>query len=46
MHQPNPSECLNYVLLATAREFGAVLWTQDADFDGLDGVRFFPKGKR
>jgi toxin FitB len=34
------------IILATAREFGAVLWTQDADFDGLDGVRFFPKGKR
>ena len=34
------------IILATAREFGAVLWTQDVDFDGLDGVRFFPKGKR
>jgi toxin FitB len=34
------------IILATAREFGAVLWTQDADVDGLDGVRFFPKGKR
>jgi toxin FitB len=34
------------IILATAREFGAVLWTQDADFDGLDGVRFFPKGNR
>lgn len=28
------------VILATARAHGAVLWTQDADFDGLDGVRF------
>jgi len=27
------------VMLATARAHGAVLWTQDADFDGLEGVR-------
>jgi toxin FitB len=31
------------VILATARAHGAVLWTQDADFEGLDGVRYFPK---
>lgn len=29
------------VILATARSFGAVLWTQDADFEGLDGVRYY-----
>jgi predicted nucleic acid-binding protein len=28
------------VMLATARAFGATLWTQDADFAGRDGVRY------
>jgi predicted nucleic acid-binding protein len=28
------------VILATARANKAVLWTQDADFDGLPGVKF------
>jgi predicted nucleic acid-binding protein len=28
------------VILATARAFGAILWTQDADLEGRDGVRF------
>ncbi len=28
------------VILATARAFQAVLWTQDADFKGLQGVRY------
>ncbi|MGH7789544.1 MAG: type II toxin-antitoxin system VapC family toxin [Candidatus Binatia bacterium] len=28
------------VMLATARAFGATLWTQDADFKGRDGVKF------
>lgn len=31
------------VILATAREHGATLWTQDAHFKGLDGVKYFPK---
>jgi len=31
------------VILATARRGGAILWTLDADFDGLEGVRFFQK---
>lgn len=31
------------VMLATARAFRATLWTQDADFQGIDGVRYFPK---
>ena len=30
------------LILATARAHGATLWTQDADFDGVDGVRFVP----
>jgi len=31
------------VMLATARGHGAILWTQDADFDGIEGVRFVRK---
>jgi toxin FitB len=31
------------VMLATARRNGATLWSQDADFDGLEGVRFLPR---
>lgn len=31
------------LILATARAYGAVLWTQDADFEGIDGVRFVKK---
>ena len=30
------------VIYATARKYDAVLWTQDADFKDLPGVRFFP----
>jgi predicted nucleic acid-binding protein len=36
------------IILATARSFGAVLWTQDADFEGLEGVKYYqarPKKK-
>lgn len=28
------------VILATARSAGATLWTQDADFEGIEGVEF------
>jgi predicted nucleic acid-binding protein len=31
------------VILATARKYHAVLWTQDIDFDGLIGVNYFSK---
>ena len=31
------------LILATARACGATLWTQDADFDGIDGVRYRAK---
>ena len=31
------------IVLATARSHRAVLWTQDADFDGLDDVRYFAR---
>jgi predicted nucleic acid-binding protein len=31
------------IILATARVNMAELWTQDADFSGVQGVRYFPK---
>ncbi len=31
------------LIYATARRHGAALWTQEAHFDGLQGVRFFRK---
>jgi toxin FitB len=31
------------IILATAREFNATLWTQDADFKNLSNVKYFPK---
>jgi len=33
------------VVLATGRTRGAIVWTQDTDFEGLEGVKFFPKIK-
>jgi len=33
------------LVLATARLYDAVVWTQDSDFEGLDGVRYTPKKK-
>jgi predicted nucleic acid-binding protein len=31
------------VMLATAQAYGAILWTQDADFEGIEGVRYIEK---
>jgi predicted nucleic acid-binding protein len=31
------------VMLAAAQAHGAILWTQDADFEGVDGVRYIEK---
>ena len=31
------------IILATARSYRATLWTQDADFRGMDGVKFWGK---
>lgn len=31
------------IILATAKEFNAVLWTQDSDFEKIPGVKYFPK---
>lgn len=32
------------IILATARLYGATLWTQDADFAGMDGVQYVEAG--
>ncbi len=31
------------IMLATAREYHAPFWTQDADFKGMEGVKYFSK---
>jgi predicted nucleic acid-binding protein len=31
------------VILATARTWNALLWTQDSDFHNIEGVKYFPK---
>lgn len=31
------------IMLATAQEYRATLWTQDADFEGVEGVKYFAK---
>jgi predicted nucleic acid-binding protein len=31
------------LILATARKYQATLWTQDTDFEGMPGVKYFPK---
>lgn len=31
------------MILAVARAHGATLWTQDQDFEGIEGVRYLPK---
>ena len=31
------------VILATAQEFKAILWTQDSDFKNISKVKYFPK---
>ena len=30
------------IILATARVYGCIIWTQDSDFQGIDGVEYFP----
>ena len=32
------------IIFATARAHDAIIWTQDDDFKGLEGVRYFSKG--
>jgi len=31
------------IILATAKEFNATIWTQDSDFKKMDDVKYFPK---
>lgn len=31
------------IILATAREHEAIVWTQDRDFEGIEGVKYFSK---
>jgi predicted nucleic acid-binding protein len=31
------------IILATARAYNATLWTQDADFENVDGVRYIER---
>jgi toxin FitB len=33
------------LILATARAYGATIWTQDADFRSVSGVKYFAKKK-
>jgi predicted nucleic acid-binding protein len=33
------------IILATAQMYNAILWTQDQDFKGIEGVRFIEKRK-
>ena len=34
------------IILATGRLYQATIWTQDADFKGLDGVKYNPTKKK
>ena len=31
------------IILATAQEFKAILWTQDSDYKNISNVKYFPK---
>jgi toxin FitB len=31
------------IILATAHTYGATIWTQDSDFEGIDGVKYIAK---
>ena len=33
------------IIYATAQKYEATVWTQDSDFKGLSGVKFYPKKK-
>ena len=34
------------IILATARAYEAIIWTQDQDFKDLEGVQYFPKKRK
>ena len=31
------------IILSTAKEFNAIIWTQDSDFKNINKVKYFPK---
>ncbi|OEU84425.1 MAG: hypothetical protein BA865_04480 [Desulfobacterales bacterium S5133MH4] len=31
------------IILATAKQFNAILWTQDSGFKNINDVKYFPK---
>ena len=33
------------IIVATAKEYEATIWTQDSDFKNLNNVKYFPKNK-
>jgi len=33
------------IIYATAHKYDAIVWTQDADFQGIENVKFYPKAK-
>jgi predicted nucleic acid-binding protein len=33
------------IILATAKQFGATIWTMDGDFEGIPNLRYFAKRK-
>ena len=33
------------IILATARTYNAIVWTQDADFKGIEGIQYVEKKK-
>ena len=34
------------IILATAKAYNCVIWTQDSDFENLPGVHFFPRNDK
>ena len=38
-----PLPLADSLIYATARRYGATLWTQDQHFEGIEGVRYFDK---
>lgn len=39
----HPLSLADSIIYAVTLEYGATLWTQDAHFEGLPSVRYFPK---
>jgi predicted nucleic acid-binding protein len=33
------------IIIATAKEYGATIWTQDSDFKHMNKVKYFPENK-